>query len=211
MELEQQRFWPTHVNRKWGFFSFNMPWCYQMCIDMCLYSYRDDLPKNLFKITAQVLQKVHFQLTSVAKEPPYCCALCKVIQHSRGCWNSRCGFWIPGIGFRIPCQWALDSRYQSLAGFQIPWTELRTPKPGIPDSTGRSFWHHRRQSIYAGERWAEEPLALYFFSSSRLALRLGSHPRLYRLHSRNYKGKGYKLLMQRFLGRLGGQVLLMIG
>ena len=28
-----------------------------MCIDMCLYSYRDDLPKNLFKITAQVCKK----------------------------------------------------------------------------------------------------------------------------------------------------------
>ena len=41
----------THVNRKWAFFSFNMPWRCQICIAECLYSYRVDLPKNLFKIT----------------------------------------------------------------------------------------------------------------------------------------------------------------
>ena len=25
-ELKQRRFWATHVNRKWAFFSFSMPW-----------------------------------------------------------------------------------------------------------------------------------------------------------------------------------------
>ena len=55
--LKQQLFWATHVNRKWAFFSLNMPWHGQICIAKCLYSYRDDLPKNLLKITAQVWKK----------------------------------------------------------------------------------------------------------------------------------------------------------
>ena len=33
----------------------------------CVYSYRDDLPKKLFKITAQE-QKAHFWLTCVAEK-----------------------------------------------------------------------------------------------------------------------------------------------
>ena len=182
-----------------------------MCIVTCLYSYRDDLPKNLFKITAQVCKNStsgwRASLKNVAAWAPYCFALCKVIQHSRGCWNSRCGFWIPGIGYRIPCQWALDSRYQSLAGFQILWTELRTPKPGIPDSTGRSFWHHRRQSIFVGERWVEEPLALYFFlllssrASPRILAYIGYTPETIR-------GRGTSFRCNDFLR---GQALLMIG
>ena len=44
-EVKQQRFWATHVKRKWAFFFFNMPQRYQICIAKCLYSYRDDLPK----------------------------------------------------------------------------------------------------------------------------------------------------------------------
>ena len=44
-------------NRKWAFFSFNIPWGYHICIAKCLYSYRDDLPKNLFKITAEEFKK----------------------------------------------------------------------------------------------------------------------------------------------------------
>ena len=31
-EFKQRRFWATHVNRKSTFFSFNMPWRYQICI-----------------------------------------------------------------------------------------------------------------------------------------------------------------------------------
>ena len=34
-----------------------MPWCYQICIAKCFYSWRDDLPKNLFKITAEEWKK----------------------------------------------------------------------------------------------------------------------------------------------------------
>ena len=53
-ELKQRRFWATHVNRKWTFFSFSKPLRYLIYIAKCPNSYRDDLPKNLFKITAQV-------------------------------------------------------------------------------------------------------------------------------------------------------------
>ena len=34
-----------------------MPWHHQICIAKCLYSYTDDLPKYLFKITAQGCKK----------------------------------------------------------------------------------------------------------------------------------------------------------
>ena len=50
-------FWATHVNRKWAFFSFNMPCRYQICIAECLYPYKVDLPRNLFKITDEELKK----------------------------------------------------------------------------------------------------------------------------------------------------------
>ena len=59
-ELKQWRFWATHVNKKWTFFCFNIPWRYQITIAKCLYSYREDLPKILFKITAQEYKKSTF-------------------------------------------------------------------------------------------------------------------------------------------------------
>ena len=35
-ELKQRRFWATrHVDRKWAFFSFDMPWLYKICIAKC--------------------------------------------------------------------------------------------------------------------------------------------------------------------------------
>ena len=52
-ELKQRRFCTTDVNRKLAFFSFSKPWRYRIYIAKCLNSYRDDLPKNLFKITAK--------------------------------------------------------------------------------------------------------------------------------------------------------------
>ena len=52
-ELKQRRSWATHVNKKWTFFCFNIPLCYQISIAKCLYSYREDLPKISFKVTAQ--------------------------------------------------------------------------------------------------------------------------------------------------------------
>ena len=54
---KHRRFWTTRVNRKWGLFPLNMPWRHQICIAKCLLSYRDDLRKNLFKITAEECKK----------------------------------------------------------------------------------------------------------------------------------------------------------
>ena len=43
-----------------------------------------------------------------------------------------------GSGFEVLdssiCQWNLDSGYQSLVGFRIPWAVFQIPKPRIPDS-----------------------------------------------------------------------------
>ena len=55
--------------------------------------------------------------------------------------QASAGFWIPGTGFRILCQWNLESRFQSFvrfrihrARFWIPWTVFRISKPRIPHS-----------------------------------------------------------------------------
>ena len=53
-EFKRRRFWAdVRQPEMSSFFSFNMPWRYQICVSKCLYSYRDDLPKNLFQITAE--------------------------------------------------------------------------------------------------------------------------------------------------------------
>ena len=40
-------------------------------------------------------------------------------------------FWIPRRGFRkILCQWKLDSSFQSLTGFPIPYAVFQIPNPG---------------------------------------------------------------------------------
>ena len=52
----------------------NMPWRKQICIAKCLYSYRDDLPKYLFKKSWLKSEKSPLRLTYVAKK--------------RGCLNS---------------------------------------------------------------------------------------------------------------------------
>ena len=58
--------------------------------------------------------------------------------------SKRCGFQIPGFGFRIPLSlklgfpyslWLeLEFKIQSLSRFRIPWAEIRIPKARIPDS-----------------------------------------------------------------------------
>ena len=74
-ELKQRRFWVTHVNGKWAFFSFNKPWRNHICIaNKCLNSYRDDLPKKFFKITAKnakspVPVDIRSSKTSLFKHP----------------------------------------------------------------------------------------------------------------------------------------------
>ena len=49
--------WASHVNRKWYVLPFNMSWRYR------LFSYWDEMPKNLGKKSAQERKKVHFRLT----------------------------------------------------------------------------------------------------------------------------------------------------
>ena len=36
-------------------------------------------------------------------------------------------------------RWNLDSRFQSLVGFRIPWTVFWIPKPNVPDSRSKTF------------------------------------------------------------------------
>ena len=49
----------TLVNWKWAFliFPFNMPWRYQIFIEECLNSYRDNLPENYGKTTTGECEK----------------------------------------------------------------------------------------------------------------------------------------------------------
>ena len=66
-------------------------------------------------------------------------APCKRIQDSRRFWTPHHGFQIPGIEFRILCQWSLNSGFQSLVGFQIPWAVFWIPKPKILDFTSKTL------------------------------------------------------------------------
>ena len=66
-------------------------------------------------------------------------APCKGIQGSLGFWLPQHGFRIPGIEFRILCQWSLNSGFQSLVGFQIPWAVFWIPKPKILDFTSKTL------------------------------------------------------------------------
>ena len=43
----------------------------------------------------------------------------KAIQGNLGFKIPLRGIWIPGTGFRVLCQWNVDSRLQSLVGFRI--------------------------------------------------------------------------------------------
>jgi len=65
---------------------------------------------------------------------------CEEIQNSLGFWIPRRGFLILGTGFRILCQWNLDSGFQALVGFRIPWTAFRIPKPRILGAAAKIFW-----------------------------------------------------------------------
>ena len=54
---KQRRFWATHVNRKWTYSLLIFLVASKICIAKSLFYYRDDLPKNLFKIIAQECKK----------------------------------------------------------------------------------------------------------------------------------------------------------
>ena len=63
----------------------------------------------------------------------------KWIQDISGSWIPCHGFRILDTGFRIICQWNLDSRYHSLMGFRILWAVFWIPKSRIPDFTSKNF------------------------------------------------------------------------
>ena len=73
--------------------------------------------------------------------------------------SKRCGFQIPGFGFRIALSlklgfpyslWLeLEFKIQSLTRFRIPWAEIRIPKPRIPDSKSNdSKLHKQNYSVF---------------------------------------------------------------
>ena len=64
-------------------------------------------------------------------------APCKVIQDSPG-------FWILHCGFRIACQWNLDSTFQSLACFWIPLAKSHNGSCSnlIPNSKAQDSGYH---------------------------------------------------------------------
>ena len=68
---------------------------------------------------------------------PYPCQ--EGIYNSRQSWilgSMLCILW---TRFRNPCQWILDSGFQSLSRFRIPCAELRISKPRILDSASKNF------------------------------------------------------------------------
>ena len=67
-------------------------------------------------------------------------APCKGIRDSLVFWIPRHEFQIPGTGFHILCQWNLDSGFQWLVGFRIPWAVFWIQKPRIPDSRVKTWF-----------------------------------------------------------------------
>ena len=65
------------------------------------------------------------------------------VRESKTSWDA--GFHAVDSGFQVLdsslCQWNLDSGFQSLVGFRIPWAGFRIPKPRNPDSTSKNFAH----------------------------------------------------------------------
>ena len=49
------------------------------------------------------------------------------------------GFHAVDSGFQELCRWNMDSAFQLLEGFRIPWAAIRMAKPRIPDYTSKNF------------------------------------------------------------------------
>lgn len=76
-ELKQRRFWPKHINWKWGLLLVNIPWSYQFFVAKYLYSYWYELPEILGKIAAQQWKMATsgwraWLKTSLPKLPVFC-------------------------------------------------------------------------------------------------------------------------------------------
>ena len=62
----QRRFWATRVKGRWAFLSFNMPWRYQICIQLSsvftliVYSRIDHLHKSFFSLLGSIFLDVFF-------------------------------------------------------------------------------------------------------------------------------------------------------
>ena len=68
-----------------------------------------------------------------------CFTPCKTQGGRRQSWIPDSTPWIPDFKYGIQdfCQCSVDSRFQSLMGFRIPWSVFRIQKPRIPDSTSK--------------------------------------------------------------------------
>ena len=78
-DLKQRRFWAMHVNRKWGLLPFYMPWCWQTCIAEFLFSFKRRFTREFQPSHSPIMQRVHFQLTSVTQK---CCCLSSLMSHT---------------------------------------------------------------------------------------------------------------------------------
>ena len=59
-EFKQRRFWARHVNRKWAFSLLICLDATKFILLKCFYSYKHDLLKKLFKVTAQECKRSTF-------------------------------------------------------------------------------------------------------------------------------------------------------
>ena len=98
----------VHTNNKFKKGQVNQ--CYGICIDTDWISKKQWIsPTPPLNVQWQKLISLHVRKTETVR------------------------FWIPLFGFRILCQWNLDSGLQTLVGFWIPLAEFRIPKRRIPD------------------------------------------------------------------------------
>ena len=96
----------------------------------------------------------------------------KGIQDSLGLWIPRKGFRIPVTGFRILCQWNLESSgFQMLVGFRIPWAVFRFPRPRISIPQAKVFTFRIPQAKIVPDSGIRYPLhganEINFFHSSQ--------------------------------------------
>ena len=92
------------------------------CCQPLLFSYRNSIPDSTGS---------HVAGASVAYENQALREFKKVLNY---------GFRNPGAEFQILWLWNLDSRFQLLVGFTIPWAVFRIPKTRISDFTVKICW-----------------------------------------------------------------------
>ena len=70
----------------------------------------------MLKVTNRASGRLVLRTVKVVLSSPH---TCEGIQGNLGYKIPLRGIWIPGTGFRVLCQWNVDSRLQSLVGFRI--------------------------------------------------------------------------------------------